>query len=135
MRHSAASAPSPLPSPLYSIDALSLSLSIYLSFSLSLSLSLSTPYSLPSSSLPTNGGFSARTRRRGSIIHHTNSPEAGERTERQERASERTSGLADRRLGGESSTRFCYGAPARASRRQRGNAHAAHTTGTHHPFK
>ena len=55
--------------------------------------------------------------------------------DRSERASERTSGLADRRLGGESSTRFCYGAPARASRRQRGNAHAAHTTGTHHPFK
>lgn len=45
------------------------SISLYLPICLSLSLSLASD----------QRGFSARTRRRGSIIHHTNSAEAGER--------------------------------------------------------
>lgn len=54
--------------------------SIYLSVRLSLSFCTPTSYTVLSFSLAplaaNQRGFSARTRRRGSIIHHTNSPEA-----------------------------------------------------------
>lgn len=112
----------PLSPTTYQSLRLSLSLYIYLLLSLS-------PLS---ASLPANGGFSARTRRRGSIIHHTNSPESGRAGERvRARTSgrhehERADGLADKRLGGEAACVSVTALPrSRAPPKQRGNAHAA----------
>lgn len=52
----------------------------FLFFFLNVLLRLSVQFSYPPwIGLFYSRGFSARTRRRGSIIHHTNSPEAGER--------------------------------------------------------
>lgn len=93
---SRATAAAPYPSLSLAIASPSLYRSPPPSLSLSFSRCLYPP--LLSSSLPANGGFSARTRRRGSIIHHTNSPESGRASGRRD---ERADGLADKRLGGE----------------------------------